>query len=313
MNWLNNLSIRSKLLLLTFPPTLLLVLVFGYRITLDYQQQNAMQELAQEVKFLSKIDPVITELQRERGRSSAYLSGDTDRTKSVVLEQQKKTDRAVFAMKQESLYGSNTNIGSVLSNLQPSRNAILERKVSSEAAIDYFNNTIDGLMKHTDKVVRSVGVAEILRLINTYSALSELTEKAGRERAMGVAYIQGNDYQAAKLAPVLRAQGQQDNCQAMVDTLLKPEEIAFWQESLNSSENQNFIKLRDSLYAAETLAGLTPEHWIDSATSRIDRLTESKQKILNDVLALALDLQHQAFVALWGKALVMLLVILSGT
>ena len=85
-----NLSIRASILVTTLLP-LLLILLGGIGVVSESIQSSALaQNMSRNVICFQAASDLITELQRERGRTSMFLAGAL--TRAELDEQRRKTD-----------------------------------------------------------------------------------------------------------------------------------------------------------------------------------------------------------------------------
>lgn len=283
MNWFNNLSMRTKLMLLVVPPILFLQLVFIGEINENWQQNHNMKRLLQQTELMSLLSPVVTELQRERGRSAGFLSSLGD-AKDELLAQQKKSDTVIAVLINSPLLEQVESLRMPLNALPSLRRQVLNRELSNQAAIAQFNTVIQQLMQFNTNTLQGIQSDDSLRKTMVYWAIAELTEFSGQERALGLSYLRKAEFTSEQLALILQNQGQQNALILTVFALLKVEENQFWQALQDSFENQQVLKIRADLMDVQRAKNIVPEQWFSLTTARIDRIVESQQKILTDIM-----------------------------
>lgn len=98
MKFLQNLSIRSKLIIASVIPLLALLYYLQINVRQELRNKETANEVKQDVALLERLQAVIYELQLERSLTVSYLTskGATDRT--AMLEEQDATDKAIDAL-----------------------------------------------------------------------------------------------------------------------------------------------------------------------------------------------------------------------
>ncbi|KXS51023.1 MAG: methyl-accepting chemotaxis protein [Marinobacter sp. T13-3] len=112
MSFINNLSMRGKLIALVLPALVALILFAAQSIKETASELSSMQHVKEMVRLADIGDPVAEELQRERGRSAVFIASDpgseaATKAAQALQAQRQATDRA--------LSGYRTNLKDVLS------------------------------------------------------------------------------------------------------------------------------------------------------------------------------------------------------
>ena len=328
MQLIRNLSMRHKLMVLVLPAMLMLLVFFVERTRGYLAQYEAMHHTVQQVELLRMLDPVITELQKERGRSAVYLSSrQAQETVAAALNtQQQQTDQALAQWQNGIRQWLQDNPDSdmrkeleqQLQGLSGLRRQVLNHEIQGAEAIAAYTRLITLGMSFTGLTLRAADVPDILRRLGAYAAVANLTEMAGRERALGASYLRMGSFARADLLPVTRLQGQQDAWQLAVNLYLHEHEQAFWQAALAAPATVAFVRFRERLLDDELARETTPGQWFQESTLRIDVLNGGKEHLLRDIVTQAGALQDAAFRDLWTEAavlgvIVLIVVLLSVT
>ena len=131
-------------------------------------------------------------------------------------------------------------------------------------------------MAYNKSVLYNNPQSEALRKNLAYWAIAELTEVSGQERAVGSAYLQSTNENNTQLLALMKLQGQQQNLQNVIDTILTDKEKDFWQQALTSNENKNVAALRQKVEQLGADNTVTAAQWFENTTKRIDRFIISQ-------------------------------------
>jgi methyl-accepting chemotaxis protein len=193
-------GIRQKMLLLVGLPLILLIISVGYfayenYIKLDFLKR-AQKVLNLNINYMSN---ALVELQKERGYSVAYIANDGKKFKKELLDQRKKTDLAIEKLKHEiekmklkkvnmAEYQIYKRFFNKLNNLQEVREKILNLNMDVLQIVNYYSSLNDILLKTKIPLAQYALPVFLDEHIFKYYKILELTEEAGKERAL-VAYI----------------------------------------------------------------------------------------------------------------------------
>jgi hypothetical protein len=86
MSFLNNLSMRGKLITLVLPALLVIVFFAAFSISRNADELGNMRQLQAMVNLVELGDPLIESLQKERGRSAVLLSSATGSSARIQTE-----------------------------------------------------------------------------------------------------------------------------------------------------------------------------------------------------------------------------------
>lgn len=291
---------------------LALLFLFTDRIYTNQQQQHSMQTLLQETELLHLLNPLISELQRERGRVAIALSNREDTNGQTELQrQQQNSDRRIADFK-GSKFAASGNIQNAIQKILNVRQQMQNSNLSAAAVIATYTENIAVLMLETDRVLKEASSSTIMRPIAVYAALANLAELAGQERAVGAAYIRAQNYTTENLLPVVLLQGQQASWARVAESFINPEEQAVWQDFLKSADNQNFLALRQQAINQDTVQQVQAVHWFNLATARLDKLNTTKALVLDEIVDNAQQSLGYANTQLWISIALMLAIVILG-
>lgn len=95
MQFLKNLSIRSKLVLISLIPLLALVYFLQGIVTAGLSRKNTTEQVYRDFLEVEKLSALVHQIQKERGLTLAFLQSETQIDKNKITEQREMTNRAV--------------------------------------------------------------------------------------------------------------------------------------------------------------------------------------------------------------------------
>ena len=322
MSFLNNLSMRGKLITLVLPALLVIVFFAAFSISRNADELGNMRQLQAMVNLAELGDPLIESLQKERGRSAVLLSSATgssgeQQAKRDLDAQRQDTDRSLRTYRDglRSLMSDTEFDGVIkasidrleqqLSGLGRLRQGIDNRNINSADSASQYTTMIMELVDRVPLLVRRSTDADLSRQINGYFALAEAVEMAGRERANGAALIRSGDFDLPTLGRVTGMSGQQDAyLNAAISMLPSDSELRGDISQLASLPvSREFRSQRETLLSSPSgMYALDPGEWFTAATRRIEAINDIRTRMLAQVEAGATEAVGNARTALIGAS-----------
>ncbi|MGM0953972.1 MAG: methyl-accepting chemotaxis protein [Pseudomonadota bacterium] len=307
MNLINNLSMRGKLITLVLPPLIALILFAAQSITDTAGELKNMQQLQDMVRLAEVGDPVVEQLQKERGRSAVLLASgagsDAARQAAQALQSQREdTDRAVSSYRSEleNLLEDSTFDGVVQSSIErfeqhtkslPSlRQQIDNRNIAAPESGGRYTEVIMEIVNRVPLLIRRATDPELTRQLNAYFALAEAGEMSGRERAAGASLIRSGNFDLPRLGQITSLAGRQDAYLHSALALLPAEGSV--REKLeafpNTQENRALLEQRETLLSsAAGMYALEASEWFSTSTTRIEAMNSIGGQMLGQVDSMA--------------------------
>ncbi|MBB5320042.1 methyl-accepting chemotaxis protein [Marinobacter oulmenensis] len=307
MNLLNNLSMRGKLITLVLPALLVILFFAAQSVTRNLNQLSGMQQLQALVSLARLGDPVVEELQRERGRSAIYVSsredtGSAQQASDNLTRQRQKTDQAYTAYRQglEKLLGDasfdatvQASIGEfrdAMADLGSLRTSVSERNLATAESAARYTGLIMEVINRTSLLIRRASDPELTRRIAAYQALAEAAERAGRERAIGAGLIRSGDFKLGILDTLASLDGQQQAYMNTATAMLPSNNtVRGLVERFNDTpEHQAIAEQRETLFSSVSgMYALDAGDWFQATTNRIDAMNVTRQSLLDQIGQLA--------------------------
>ncbi|MAO13580.1 methyl-accepting chemotaxis protein [Marinobacter sp.] len=322
MSFLNNLSMRGKLITLVLPALLVIVFFAAFSISRNADELGNMRQLQAMVNLAELGDPLIESLQKERGRSAVLLSSAAgssgeQQSKRDLDAQRQDTDRSLRTYRDGlRVLVSDTEFDGVikasidrleqqLSGLGRLRQGIDNRNINSADSASQYTTMIMEMVDRVSLLVRRSTDADLSRQINGYFALAGAVEMAGRERANGAALIRSGDFDLPTLGRVTGMSGQQDAyLNSAISMLPGDSELRGDITQLaNLPVSREFRSQRETLLSSPSgMYALDPGEWFTAATRRIEAINRIRSQMLAQVEAAATEAVGDARKALIGAS-----------
>ncbi|GGC60562.1 methyl-accepting chemotaxis protein [Marinobacter halophilus] len=320
MLFLNNLSMRGKLITLVLPALLVILFFAAFSISRNADDLSSMRQLQAMVSLAELGDPLVESLQKERGRSAVVLSSAAgsngeQQPRRDLNEQRQDTDRSLRNYRtglealssdaefDDEIQASISRLEQQLAGLNDLRETIDMRSINGAESATRYTAMIMEMVDRVPLLVRRSTDANLTRQINSYSALAEAAEMAGRERANGAALIRSGDFDLATLGRVTGMSGQQDAYLNAATSLL-PAGSAIRADIAQLAQlpvSREFQAQRATLLSSPSgMYALEPGEWFRSATQRIEAINSTRSQMLAQVEEAAAEAVATARTALIG-------------
>ncbi|SFP54844.1 nitrate- and nitrite sensing domain-containing protein [Hydrogenimonas thermophila] len=202
-------SIKLKLIIIFLLPAVgMLYFSFGYvheKISM-YQNTRYLEKIVEYVKISSSL---ISELQRERGLSIAFISKESSYFYNELKKQRIKSDEAFIQfnalLKNYTELYDEKDIKTILehyTDIRTYRKNIDNKTISIFDVLNFYSKIVTNLIESTDVLKAQFINKSFFNLIVCFNDLLKLTEVSGKERAI-VSYILETENLTPKLYNIL--------------------------------------------------------------------------------------------------------------
>ncbi len=312
-------NIRLKLLLLILLPVLGLLYFASLSIYDKYRSYQTVQDLEQDVNYITRTSHLIEDLQKERGMSILYLSADKNGNfRTLLQKQRKKTEKCFRNFSALLLKGTHweneRTIKTFLENykrIDEYRKKIDRRQLPILGTLDYYSLLIDDLIHSVKRLQPRFGELQLHRKSVDLLHILKLSEIAGKERAL--------------IARLLSAPNDKSNTVhndlITLEHLYHLELKAFTEEAdlpdlqlfhryVNDELERSLDSFRYQIIFAHNYRILTPEKWWRLSTRYINALFQVEGAILHQIDRLKAQRKASAFKAFIAGVLLWILLLL---
>jgi len=192
LSFINNLSIRCKLLTLVIPPLIGFIFFAGHDFIRTYNEKIALEKMLIFCNSAATGSFLVHELQKERGASAGYLSSKGEKFKDIMLKQRLLTDQK---NKELQDFINSTSLTPHLTSIFSEINQELNKLEAVRQKVDNFSiSTTDEVAFYTGLNAQLLSIIDITANDSTDPELSisavtvgsflQHKERAGIERAV---------------------------------------------------------------------------------------------------------------------------------
>jgi len=305
MNFLKNLSIKYKILLIVILPLTGYLTVSGITLLHDYKQLRSYSAIA-ELSVLSRhISNLVHELQKERGASAGYLSSKGTKFSSKLASQIQATDTQLQAFKEylkkfdfkkfdPTLEQLINKAQTMLARLDDERRAISSQQRSTKEAVAFYSTTNGQLLDIIGYMTHLPDNAKLASQIGAYYNFLQSKERAGKERAVLSGVFARGAFTPETYSLFIQLVTEQNTYLSVFKALATDEELRFYHQTVSGPavdkvEQMRRIAREVNLDTTKSF-GVDPVVWFNTITEKINLLKKVEDYLADKIESTATSL-----------------------
>jgi len=305
MNFLKNLSIKYKILLIVILPLAGYLTVSGITLVHDYRQLHSYSAIA-ELSVLSRhISSLVHELQKERGASAGFLSSKGAKFSGKLTSQRQNTDAKLQAfqgyLKQfdfkkfdPTLEQLINKAKTMLARLDDERRAISNQQRTTKEAVAYYSSINGKLLDIIGYMTHLPENAKLAAQIGAYYNFLQSKERAGKERAV-LSGVFGKGYFTPQTYSLfIQLVTEQNTYLSVFKALATEEELRFYNQTVSGPAIDKVEQMRriakEVNLNRERSFGVDPVVWFNTITEKINLLKKVEDYLANEIETTATSL-----------------------
>ena len=293
LTFINNLSIRSKLLTLAIFPLIGFVCFAGHDFTQTYQEKVTLEKMLTLTDSASVSSFLVHELQKERGASAGYLSSKGENFKDIMIKQRQSTDQKHKNLQkfiQSTPLTPHLNllfsdIKKQLDQLDEIRTRVDTFSISAAEEVGFYTKLNAQLLSILDMTANDSTNPELSISAVTVGSFLQHKERAGIERAVLSNVFSINRFTPAFLEKFIRLLAEQ---QAYIDTFkahATPTQLSIYSSTVPSSALKPVQDYRDLALSKMLEGGFNANAttWFNTITEKINKLKAVEDSLLSEL------------------------------
>nr|WP_136477915.1 methyl-accepting chemotaxis protein [Pseudomonas sp. DG56-2] len=313
---LKNAPLRLKLLLLLVLPVLGFLSLAGVFIVDNYRTLKDMDTTVEATRTATLLSQLITTLQRERGTSGVFLGSRGTAMADHLMSMRSESTAAVEAVSRQS---SKQDAGlekviAALQRLPEIRSQVDKLSIDSTESGTRYTQIIDQLIGYTHSLESGVTNTRVIHALSALNQFIEMKERAGRERVTFGLVFHQDRFDETLLSRFARNLGEFSAYADGFRRKAPPAALRQFDEKMQSAAAVEVARLQRLAFEVPLgqRLGVNPQVWFETATQRIDQMSEVEHSLTQTVGTLAEQARSEASRAMWltiGSALVALLAV----
>lgn len=323
MDSISRLPLKIKLLLITVPPLLALLVFAGARVVDAVGNIRHQDQLVVLVALNGHVAGLAQQIAEERGRSVAYLAKRSPDRDQAMSAQRRLVDGAASTFQAEvTAYRQRWNdpaldqdLAGVLNRLRELnglRVSVSRAAMGSEEVLQRYSRITDALLAVSPRIAARAGAADLATGLVAYNHLLRGLDAQGLERAVitrVLTHRQADPVDAATLRELSALRDAHFNSFAL---LSEPDRAQAVRGHLRDATGEEIARTRAEVWAAFSTGRFSGDasHWFDVATRHLNDLAAEAEAQREQLLASVLANRTSAVTALWSTLAVVAVALL---
>lgn len=279
MNFIRNLSIRNKLLLISLIPLVALLYFLAVNILNEIENKNRLQQVYDDVIKAEVISNVIHQVQQERGYSLGYLLSTGKEEKVELFNQRDQTDKAIFALRKVLVrQDTGVQVQKLLKVLPILRARINSLKADPDSLRNVFSGINNALINEVNQTALYSRSPEVKNYLNAHLFLLNGKEYFGQLRASLRQAILSGGFNRNGFAEFSSLKGKYE---ATIENFRKNASDELLDYYLKKMEDPSIYKVHEIMRAAYSNPGFTDfsysnDEWWVNGVSYLNTLKETE-------------------------------------
>lgn len=311
MNFLSNLKISSKLLLLTSIPTIALIIFAVIALTSKISVSGQMQHVETMATISSNVSALVHEMQKERGMTAGFLASGGKNFAGKIGGQRSTVDSKFSDLQDyvkshdmaelDKQFVSRLEEGmSMFGQIGEIRQRVSALNIKTGEAIGYYTKMNGKFLSSVITMVGESVTAEASELVVAYYSFLQSKERAGVERAVLAGVFARDQFQGGQFKKFIELVQDQKVYNDMFMELAPQELKSFYKDAMNDSVVGETQQMRNTAFKKSTTGGfgITSQDWFSKQSGKINLLKKVEDHLSKQVLIYA---QERVSESTWAE------------
>ncbi|MCP3981437.1 MAG: HAMP domain-containing protein [bacterium] len=291
-------TLKTKLIALAMIPLLALIYIGGRSFLASSDVAEEMADLQELSQLSVKINALVHETQKERGRTGGFLGSKGQKFRAELAAQCQGTDteitelRAFLEETDINKYGENlrqplTRAMSELDRLDTIRSQVSSQSISGADALGYYTAMHGQFLNAIGATMAECSNGEINAMIGAYTDFLKGKERTGIERALLTTTFANDKFAEGQFARCISLASQQDAYFEDFRQLATPAAVTIYTEAISDASFGQAVQMRQVATdkAVEGGFGIDASVWFDTVTRKINQLKAIADSLSDELLA----------------------------
>lgn len=291
MDFIVNLRLNQKLILLLLLPILCLVYFAGTDMWSKWQRSNEMALIKDQTLLSIKLSQFMHETQKERGMTSIFLNSGGKQFGSELLAQRKETDTKLAEM-EKNVEGLNKSlspdfeksiedISRSARELASIRERVTTQQILPAKAVGYYTDLNSSIISAISKISEITDNRQVSSSLRAYLNLLQGKEYAGLMRAKMAAAFTKDQLSPNQFLELVSIIGSEEKHLGIFSKSIPSELKQIYDANMASDATKNVMNMKQVLLLKGISGqyGVEPAVWFKNATVRMNALKSTEDKV----------------------------------
>ncbi|PHR29735.1 MAG: hypothetical protein COA36_02440 [Desulfotalea sp.] len=298
MNFIKNLSIKIKLLLIIVFPLGAYLFFSASSLLVDYRVFTSSNSIVELSGLSSKIGNLVHEIQKERGASAGFLGSKGTKFRSKLISQRQETDKRnrelSVAFDEFALGDYDAKLVNLIkssrvqiASIGRKRQEITAQQSTVNDAVAFYTNCNTSLLNVIGYMTHLTSDVQMSSSIGSYFNFLQSKERAGKERAVLSGVFSKGSFSAITYATFIQLVTEQDTYMRVFEAIASDAKQQFYRRTVrgvvvNKVQQMRQIA-RDVNLDNSKQFGVDPVDWFNTITQKIELLKQVEDNLAQEV------------------------------
>ena len=298
MKFLDNLTLKSKMLLLLSFPVIGLIFFSGMQGLQSYQRYSQMDKIETLSTLATKISSFVHETQKERGMTAGFIGSSGKKFADTMPGQRELSNKAFNNMNNlianinfddfpKAFQHNILKSTDMFKNINSIRDRVNSSSIKAGEAISYYTNMNAMFLDEVVSIAKLSNDATITQELTAYSSFLLSKERAGIERAVGANTLGADKFGAGMREKLNELISSQNSYLKTFKYYSTTDNNKYYEKTLQGDSIEEVNRIRKIMLTATDIGGfgVDSEYWFDTITQKIGKL-KTIENYLRDNLRL---------------------------
>ena len=296
MKFLDNLPIKSKLVLLLFFPIMGFIILSVTQSISAYSKLKTMNKIETVAVMATKISALVHETQKERGMTAGYLGSKGLKFKDKLPSQRKLADTKFsdlelymkevdFSLYPDEFKKTMFAVAKQFKGLSTIRPKVNTFNISASKAINYYTSMNGLMLDNVVSIAKLSDDAQVTQALTAYSSFLLAKERAGIERAVGSGTLIKDHFGKGMREKLNNLISAQNSFMKTFQYYATSESLDYYKKTVTGKPVTEVTRIRNILLNANEIGGFNvkSKDWFDAISEKINLLKKVEDYIRDNL------------------------------
>lgn len=322
MKILRDASIKSKLLAVTLPMLVALLIVSTQQVIQLNNIKSNMSQITELTTLSTQNSALVHELQKERGMSAGFIGSQGNKFGQKLHKQRSVVDAVITSrhnylneikerISDKTILKDLEKIEQQLAQLNNKRTSVDQLSASVASIVGFYTRINESLLNKSYSIADASHDSDLSLAILAYVNFLQSKERAGIERAVVANGLAKGSFAPSEQNTYLRLIAEQSSFISSFDKLASSSVKSLWENTKNTPPFKQVDNIRTDIQSnlPNGPFEIQADAWFDVATQRIDQLKIFEDQLTDKLLKQASKKLSEASSALTTYFIITVLVI----
>jgi CheY-like chemotaxis protein/signal transduction histidine kinase len=297
MNWMKNLKINSKLMVMVLIPMIGLLYFSITTVIAKINDRTELGQLESKTKLVVNTLDVIHELQKEQGITASYFVGQTEIIRNSMQDQRKNLNLSIENLKLylqtfsknelDTTFSHNLALAiGMLDKLDLERNLIDKQTIDENKILTYYDDTFGFFFNLLDQMKLASPHTELASMLTSFHSFSKSKSALSRERIPMINILHENQIQTVDTYNIGLLENERQLYFNNFASNALPDWLSLYKSIVKGQVIDEVNRIRHIVLdeANRKNPSVDPEYWYHQVTDEIELMKQAEDQFATGLI-----------------------------